>query len=343
VDIVRVGIKLLGLVATLGPLFSAYWLFPEYARDFYNPVWEIVCWTAFPVGVLTVACFFWTDRRMIEPRDAYWAVGLSVLGRWDEVDGSLIKQHALAWIVKGFFLPLMLAGAAENIPAFSRGGLVLNDFALLYSTSITFIFSLDVTFGVIGYCLTLRVLDSHVRSTDSTPLGWASAVICYAPFSSFVWKSFLGYKGEIQWHEWLELYPVLYVSWGFLILMLFSIYIWATVSFGCRFSNLTHRGIIVDGPYRFIRHPAYVAKNIGWWLMYIPFAAHAEWQSALKGCICLFLTNVIYFIRAKTEERHLMNDPAYAEYCRWVDRDGLVAQLKSFFSSAKEANATSTA
>lgn len=213
VDIVRVGIKLLGLVGTLGALFIAYWLFPEYARDFYASVWEILSWTAFPIGVLTVVYFFWADRRMIQPLDAYWVVGMSMLGRWNKVDGSLVKQHALAWIVKGFFLPLMLVGAAENIPAFARNGLVLNDFALLYSTSITFILSLDVTFGVIGYCLTLRALDSHVRSTDSTPLGWLSAVICYAPFSSFVWKSFLGYKGEIQWHEWLESYPVLYVSW----------------------------------------------------------------------------------------------------------------------------------
>ena len=34
--------------------------------------------------------------------------------------------------------------------------------------------------------------------------------------------------------------------------------------FSFRFSNLTHRGIITSGPYRFTKHPSYVSKNIAW-------------------------------------------------------------------------------
>lgn len=324
----RFGVRLLGLIATLDGLAAGYWLFPEYARDFYSPVWEIACWAMVPLALLTVAYFLWADQRLSAKNDGCWHLGMLILGRRDAVDYQLIKQHVLAWLVKGFFLPLMLAGAADILPGFVRNGLQFETFALLYATAITSIYALDVVFGAVGYSLTIRVLDSHIRSTEPTPLGWFSAVICYVPFSTFVWSAFIKYRGHIEWHEWLEGSPILYVSWGFAILVLHIIYVWATISFGCRFSNLTNRGIITDGPYRFARHPAYLAKNLAWWLMYVPFAAHLSWQGALKGCICLILTNLLYVIRAKTEERHLLRDQAYVAYYEWVEKYNFFAQLK---------------
>ncbi len=50
-----------------------------------------------------------------------------------------------------------------------------------------------------------------------------------------------------------------------------AIYAWATLAFGIRFSNLTYRGVLTNGPYRFTRHPAYVSKNLFWWLSVLPF------------------------------------------------------------------------
>jgi hypothetical protein len=32
--------------------------------------------------------------------------------------------------------------------------------------------------------------------------------------------------------------------------------------------------------------------------------------------------STIYFLRAKTEERHLSKDPAYVEYALWMDEHG---------------------
>ena len=128
--------------------------------------------------------------------------------------------------------------------------------------------------------------------------------------------------------DWLHPWPILFVSWGFAILVLHVVYVWSTASFGCRFSNLTNRGIIVDGPYRYLKHPAYVSKNIAWWLMAVPFVAQATWPAALRACICLALTNLIYVIRAWTEERHLMRDPAYVVYCQWMKEHSLWAWFK---------------
>lgn len=330
-DWLRVGTKLLGLCVTLVPLGVCYWLIPEYSRPFYAPVWEMLTWVACPAGVLAVAYFAWMDHRMAEPHDMYWKLGGWCLGRQASIEPAGFRQFVLGWVIKGFFLPLMLAGAAENLPVLVRDGFGFASFALLYTSAVVLIYSLDVTYGALGYLLTFRALDAHIRSVEQTGVGWMSAIICYVPFSTFVWGTFLKYKGAIEWNEWLAEMPILYVTWGCAILFLLVIYVWATVSFGCRFSNLTNRGIITDGPYRLVRHPAYLAKNIAWWLMYVPFAAHLDWQSAIKGCICLALTNLIYVIRSKTEERHLMADPAYRAYCEWIDNHGVIAQVRSLF------------
>ena len=42
---------------------------------------------------------------------------------------------------------------------------------------------------------------------------------------------------------------------------------------GPRFSNLTHRGILTHGPYAWSKHPAYLSKNLFWWLSSLPFLA----------------------------------------------------------------------
>ena len=84
------------------------------------------------------------------------------------------------------------------------------------------------------------------------------------------------------------------------------------MAFGLRFSNLTHRGIITRGPYAWVRHPAYIAKNIAWWTMSI------QGFSGPLQFLFLALWNVVYYVRAVTEERHLGQDPDYRAYCRHV-------------------------
>lgn len=331
----RLGTKLLGIALTIGMVFFLYWLFPEYSRDFYQPVWIAIWMVALPAVIGTAIYVAWVDVRMVDPFDGFWHTGLIILGRWRECNITLLQEHFLGWLVKGFFFPLMAAGAAKTLSGFVTEGIDFANFGGLYSTSINLIYAVDVSFGAIGYLLTLRVLDAHNRSVETTALGWASTVVCYVPISTFVWTAFLKYKGNIEWHDWLINSPILYVSWGFLIVLLLVVYVWATVSFGCRFSNLTNRGIIVDGPYRFMKHPAYVSKNLAWWMLYIPFAAHGTLGACVKACICLLLTNLIYFIRAKTEERHLTKDAAYNEYSRWVKRNGLLAQLRLLVSREK--------
>ena len=68
-----------------------------------------------------VPYFAIVDRLMREPEDGYWQAGCLFLGRWAEVDRSVLRQYALGWLVKAFFLPLMfvlLVGCAKFLLEF---------------------------------------------------------------------------------------------------------------------------------------------------------------------------------------------------------------------------------
>jgi protein-S-isoprenylcysteine O-methyltransferase Ste14 len=121
--------------------------------------------------------------------------------------------------------------------------------------------------------------------------------------------------------------------WGVLLVTLTAIYAWATVAFGLRFSNLTHRGIITHGPYAYTRHPAYVAKNAFWWLSSLVFL---PWDgsvvTAVRNVTILSLVSGVYYWRAKTEERHLLADPAYRAYWDWAQENALIPRLCQRFT-----------
>jgi len=112
-----------------------------------------------------------------------------------------------------------------------------------------------------------------------------------------------------------------------MILLLTSIYALSTVVFGIRFSNPTNRGIITHGPHRFTKHPAYVSKNLPWWLISVPFISAAGAATAAMHCAILLGVNGIYWLRAKTEERHLMHAPTYRAYAEWIANHGIFARI----------------
>ena len=51
-------------------------------------------------------------------------------------------------------------------------------------------------------------------------------------------------------------------------------------------------------------------------------------MQAVQSCVLLGGVNLIYFLRAKTEERHMGRDPVYRDYARYIAREGLLARLR---------------
>lgn len=327
----RVAIKLIGLWGTLAAIAFAYWLFPEYRGDFFAPFFALVK-PLLPIFLaFSIPYFLLVDRRMSEPCDGYWHVGRLLLGRWPSTPAawSSLREHALGWTIKAFFLPLMTVFFYNNLSWFSQHPPVeaLQDFRTSVHWWISLAFFLDVSFAMVGYTLTLRVFDSHIRSSNPLLLGWGVAIMCYPPFWSMFHDHYLAYGNPPGWQDWLADDPWAHALWGGAIVALIFIYAWATVAFGLRFSNLTHRGILTGGPYRFTKHPAYVAKNAFWWLTAVPFISDAGFSEAMRTSILLLLLNLVYFLRARTEERHLSSDSTYVAYAAWINERGIFAWL----------------
>ena len=125
--------------------------------------------------------------------------------------------------------------------------------------------------------------------------------------------------------------PHLRVAWGILILIVVGFYVFGTVHFGIRFSNLTNHGILTNGLFRFTKHPQYVTKNISWWLISIPFLSLWSVEEAVKHSLMLLMVNFIYFQRARTEERHLSMDPVYVRYALAMNERSIFRGLARIF------------
>ena len=331
IDARRVAVRVVGFAATLALVAFAYWLLPEYAGSFYQPFWNYLR-TLSPVLLLVPFYFTWIDTRLAEDHDEYLAFGRLTLGRMRQGDSGLIRRHLMGWVVKGFFLPLMTVYLVNEIAttyhAYGSGGLqAITNYEFLYHLA----FAVDVLFCVVGYTCTLRLFDSHIRSVEPTMLGWVAALICYQPFYSVIGQFYLQYEGDYFWDSWLGPWPAVRDAWGAVIIILLTIYTLSTVAFGVRFSNLTHRGIITGGPYRFTKHPAYLSKNLSWWLISVPFISGQGLAVGFRHCCLLLLLNGVYFLRARTEERHLSWDPKYVAYAEWIEQHGALRVLGTLF------------
>lgn len=238
------------------------------------------------------------------------------------------KVALLGWGVKAVFLPLMLGWALVWLDGLDHQ-LAGDDYFFWFSAPFVGMYAIDTAFGAIGYMSTSRRFDAHIRSVDTTWLGWISALACYPPLSVLVLDIVLVYRYSSDWTAWLSAGSTAAYLWGGVILGLTAVYTWATVVFGPRFSNLTHRGIITSGPYRWSKHPAYLGKNLSWWFISVPFLPVLGWTEAVWHCAALLGVNFIYYVRARTEERHLMRDPLYAQYADWMSENGLFARMRA--------------
>lgn len=326
----RIVSKLVGFWATIGAVAVAYSIFPEYHGGFYA---EPLAAARLMLPWLLLASPFYiayVDRRQAEPEDTYAELGRFLTARGPLPRRELLGQHARAWLVKGFFLPLMFAYLATGLHDVWAVDVtkLWGNFGALYEASYDAIFLIDLLFAVVGYLFTFRLLDTHIRSAEPTVAGWVVCLICYQPFWSIIGSNYLQYEQDkFYWGGLTAGHPVIYVAWGSLILAASAIYAVSTVAFGLRFSNLTHRGIITSGPYRWTKHPAYFFKCLSFWLISIPFLSNQGIEAALAQSALLILGNAIYVARAYTEEKHLSRDPVYREYQQFIREHGAVARL----------------
>ncbi|OWQ98236.1 methyltransferase family protein [Sphingopyxis witflariensis] len=322
--------KLAGLWATWGLIALAYAMMRFYWEGNYafsmNLLERVAPWLL----LVSVPYMLWLDRRMIEPRDGCYQFGRWLIAPGQPVDSRAMAHHFRAWAVKGFFTAFMLSIVPGNFSALVSVPMreILANPYMTGIWTINFLYLIDVHIATVGYILTLKPLDAHIRTANPYGMAWVAALICYPPFI-LMNNGPLDYQvNGADWGYWLQGHDGLMTLWAILLVGLIAVYAWATMAFGIRFSNLTHRGIITHGPYAFTRHPAYVSKNLSWWVGSMPFlVTSGGWAEALRNCTLLALVSGVYYWRAKTEEKHLLADPAYQAYWNWAQQHALVPRL----------------
>ncbi len=236
----------------------------------------------------------------------------------------------LTTLLKGFFAPFMAMALMQHTVGALDNGLAITsewsmDFGVLemfnrhgFRLTLKMILFVDVALFTVGYLVEVPRLRNEIRSVDPTLLGWAAAMLCYPPFNRIT-GAVLG-SNVTDFPQFDD--PTTHLILNLLLLLLMTLYASASVALGLKASNLTHRGIVARGPYAWVRHPAYAAKNMAWWIGSIPLVSAAFAESTFTGVSALASVigwTMLYVLRALTEEDHLRSvDDAYAAYATRV-------------------------
>lgn len=253
---------------------------------------------------------------------------LSNLGKDITVKIDISQEErvtALFFLVKLFYLPVMLNFAFGNfelviqdIRNISSGDMTNEQWIrCIYFTLFNLVFLVDTIFFTFGYMFEAKFLKNKVKSVEPTLLGWLVTLACYPPLIQMT-ILYLPW-GSSDYSDFGNVYLTMVMA--VIALGCAAIYLWATLSLGTRCSNLTNRGIVSTGAYGIVRHPAYASKNLLWFVMAIPIIGFNLWNlTAINWLALLSVVGwmIIYFLRAITEEHHLMQDPDYREYCNKV-------------------------
>ncbi|PDS62461.1 hypothetical protein CO653_27380 [Rhizobium anhuiense] len=333
----RIGTKLVGLAALLGVVVIACSVFPFFTESaavrWFIEAGHTTILISIALAAATILYIVATDQIAEEPDDYLHQVGRAVLMQDFREEDVLFALRLLA--IKCFFLVLMFSGGMAALtdladkPAWAFP--VLS--AAWFEGLMRLVFLLDVVLAAGGYIATFKLFGWHVRATETTALGWLVCLICYEPFFPAISHAFVPYGDGPGWETVIQEGSAIFILWSVATLACTVIYVWATVAFGPRFSNLTHRGIITSGPYRFIKHPAYVSKNISWWLFAFPSFIASGLAEGLARAGMLAIVSLIYVMRARAEERMLSRDPAYRDYAESVAAHGLLAMAKRRLAS----------
>jgi protein-S-isoprenylcysteine O-methyltransferase Ste14 len=323
-------VKLVGLWATWAIIGFAYCVLRYYWLEPYLTAITMIGWLAIPLVLLSIPYVVMLDRRLHDPKDGCWAFGQWLLGQeTDAAQRESIFAHLRTWAVKGFFTAFMVSivpGIFIDI-LLRPMDVVLSNPMEFAAFLISFCYIIDVHLATVGYTLTMRPLDAHIREANPYGMAWVAALMCYPPFILMIGDRPLNYEVNIiGWGSWLGGSEALAWLWAGLLIALTAIYAWATAAFGIRFSNLTHRGILTHGPYAWTRHPAYISKNTFWWLSSLPMLSMTVTDS-IRNTMLLAIISGIYYWRAKTEEKQLLADPAYRDYWNWAQQHALIPRL----------------
>jgi protein-S-isoprenylcysteine O-methyltransferase Ste14 len=225
------------------------------------------------------------------------------------------KKELLIYLLKLFFIPSMLSLTIQN-------GIVMVEYLLLLfnngqiDSSVLFSHNLYpliiytvlfITTGLytIGYIVESKLLNSEIKSIDTSFFGWLVTLVCYYPFYLIISNYLPMMTNDFSYFINDTFTIIVFIS----LIPLHLFKLWCVITLGWKCSNLTNRGIIRNGPYKWVRHPHYAVKLLIWWITFLPILINDPIY-----IIGMLFWTLIYYLRAITEEYHLMNDQEYVNY-----------------------------
>lgn len=332
----QIFVKWLGVLAGTLLILFLLWLLPDYRLPkYFLPLSEVKYFVAGLVLLVGLPLIAVTDRVLGSKLDATYEFGKIFLGKWRNLDLEKIKDVLREWILRGFFLVLNYTTAVSMFTNFKTTGGFINyvSFAQFAPIFLELIF-LVLLFTILpGYLFSSRLINTEVKNVDRTMLGWVVTFICYPPVIYSVFTAWLDYKVNLEhslmepWLQILGSLPTLLISVGVIIILLELVHLWGEALLGLRSSNLMNRGIVTNGPFTYTKHPIYVVKCIGWFLVYLPFINPSGFLSAFQSTILLLGVCYVFLARGWAEERLLASDEVYVAYARYIDKQGVFAWL----------------
>jgi Putative protein-S-isoprenylcysteine methyltransferase len=318
-------LQLLPWIGRFFDIAKPFTLGPEYRR-FFTPQgwlpWGVADLYGAAVVVISPVYSWFCDRVTPWREDKYaafvayvfslpWrvvrALRLAAVRQWR----GPAKLGFLTCCVKVFFIPLLCAWVIQNSQHMANLTRSLDwSWPVINRYLREACIFVDTAVFCVGYTVEAVFLRNRIRSVEPTFLGWIVCLWCYPPLNAVSFQPFTANAWNVSLRAgWLQ--GEIWTTIGqALITLSWVVFAWASVALGFKASNLTNRGIVTRGPYRFCRHPAYTVKILGWLVGAVFFAEH--------GALGMFGLALIYFLRAWTEERHLGLDPEYRAYCSKV-------------------------
>ncbi len=225
------------------------------------------------------------------------------------------------FVLKFLFIPLMYLGAIyfgeiAFVKLFSLHRLDASNWTLvdwinkyIFGSFIHWMMTIVLVVYAFGYCVESDLLENNIKSVDNTVMGWAVTIICYAPIYPLVFYVIPMGAQDFAFFKNHEITAIVRI----ILLLIVAFKVWSIFVLGTKSSNLTNRGIVTKGPYRWVRHPHYLSKVMVWWIGVIPSLIENYW---LIGGMIFWTT--IYVLRGLTEEQHLKRDPEYVAYMNKV-------------------------
>jgi protein-S-isoprenylcysteine O-methyltransferase Ste14 len=279
---------------------------------------------------------FWSLVKRL-PRTSHWV-------KPDKIAAIPGKTIFLDLLIKMFFLPLMfvffcdqlshlmnnLDYLAAGMPkAFVGGEWQHTQWNFdLANLIVSLLFTLHTGLAFCAIAINQRWLP-HLTQANPRLIGWLACLLSFPPFIHMIITSHIpGVTGphldgpssvlaQLP-NPWIVTFAVLFMG------LFYTAYLIATINLGAHFSELTNRGIVRTGLYSWVRHPAYVAKLLGWLCILIPLVGlnmfDGNWTVVGTLSAAYVISVAIYYWRAITEEQHLSEDPNYRAYCdrvRW--------------------------